>query len=455
MAAVNVFVAARGNQFMTDIAGWIVEAAALTGRTVELIDDRLPSADGSINLVVAPHEFFELFKAPRLDLQCAAAASVCINTEQPGTSWFRLAVDACRRGLLTLDISDQGVAALRGAGVAVERLRLGGVPSMQATHPSVDRPIDVLFMGGLDDRRGAALAELAPHLWRRHTDIRLVGGDRPIHDATPQTVFGAEKYDLLSSAKLLLNIHRDRPGGSESLAEHPPYFEWARAVEAIAQGCVVITEPSEGCEPLVAGAHFVEATVDEMAGVIDELLEDEVASCRHRCTGSPDRLRRTCARELIGTAARPNRIGSPPPSRRSHQLALRSSGLVARGAQSGPAPGSARTVSPVPADPGHGQAHRHGRERGASTPRCRGVRTDPRQPPAHRADRDPRLRRRRPGGQCGGLALQLRRCRDRHVDQHRRQRRREVRDRRRRRPCDRRQPCGGAESSSTIIRPFR
>ena len=171
--------------------------------------------------------------------------------------------------------------------MAVERLRLGGVPSMQATPPSIDRPIDVLFMGGLDDRRGAALAELAPHLWRRHTDIRLVGGDRPIHEATPQTVFGAEKYALLSSAKLLLNIHRDRPAGSESVAEHPPYFEWARAVEAMAQGCVVITEPSEGCEPLMAGTHFVEATVDEMAGVIDELLDDEprradIAAQAHR-----------------------------------------------------------------------------------------------------------------------------------------------------------------------------
>jgi hypothetical protein len=287
VAGVNVFVAARGNQFMTDIAGWVVEAVALTGRTVELIDDRLPSADGSINLVVAPHEFFELFKAPRLDLQRAAAASVCINTEQPGTSWFRLAVDVCRRGLLTLDISDQGVAALHGAGVAAERFRLGGVPSMQATASSADRSIDVLFMGGLDDRRGAALAELAPHLWTRHTDFRLVGGDRPIHETTPQTVFGAEKYDLLSSAKVLLNIHRDRPARSESVAEHPPYFEWARAVEAMAHGCVVITEPSEGCEPLVAGTHFVDATVDGMAAVIDELLEDEprradIAAQAHR-----------------------------------------------------------------------------------------------------------------------------------------------------------------------------
>ncbi len=270
MAALNVFVAGRGNHFMVEIAGWIAEAAGLTGRPVEVISDRLPRADGSINVVVAPHEFFELYRAPRHELHSAAAASICVNTEQPGTSWFRLALDTCRRGLLTLDISDQGAEALRVEGVSVERLRLGGVPSMNSQTSTTDRRIDVLFMGGIDDRRGAALADLAPHLWNRHADIRLVGGDRPIGAATPQTAFGADKYRLLSSAKVLLNIHRDRPA-----TEASPYFEWARAVEAMANGCVVITEPSQGCEPLVAGTHFIEAEIDQMASAIEGLLTDE------------------------------------------------------------------------------------------------------------------------------------------------------------------------------------
>jgi Glycosyl transferase family 2/Glycosyl transferases group 1 len=270
--AVNVFVAERGNRFMSEIAEWIAEAARLSGRSVAIVNDRLPTADGSINLVVAPHEFFELFEARPHDLQRAAAASVCLNTEQPGTSWFLLAAEACRRGLMTLDLSDQGVAALRNAGIAVERLQLGGVPSMQPVGAPIDRSVDVLFMGGLDDRRGAALAELAAHLWELHADLRLVGGDRPIDSATPQAVFGTDKYRLLSSAKLLLNIHRGR--AVENGSTLPPYFEWARAVEAMAQGCVVVTEPSDGFAPLVAGIHFVEATIDDMATTIHQLLDD-------------------------------------------------------------------------------------------------------------------------------------------------------------------------------------
>src|SRR4051812_13120498 len=124
-APVNVFVAARGNEFMRDIAGWIVEAATIAGREARLVDDRLPAVDGSINLVVAPHEFFELFDASREQLQHAAAASVCICTEQPGTPWFGLTLDVARLAPVAYDINDHGVAGLRAAGVDARRLQLG------------------------------------------------------------------------------------------------------------------------------------------------------------------------------------------------------------------------------------------------------------------------------------------------------------------------------------------
>ena len=56
MKPVEVFVSSRGNAFMTDIARWVVEAAQQAGRTASLVCDRLPSAGGTINLVVAPHD---------------------------------------------------------------------------------------------------------------------------------------------------------------------------------------------------------------------------------------------------------------------------------------------------------------------------------------------------------------------------------------------------------------
>lgn len=271
-APVKVFVASTGNGFMRDIGSWLVEATRLGGRTATLVDDSLPGADGAINLVVAPHEFFELFDASASELQRAAAASVCVCTEQPGTPWFHLAVDACRRGLYTLDINPQGVAALRDVGVDSAHLPLGAVPSITA--PVVDRSIDVLFMGGLDDRRAAVLADLAPHLYRRNADIRVFHFDRPVTATTPGVLFGAEKYALLASSTLLVNLHRDRSAHLPAGTIPPAYFEWARMIEAMANGCVVVTEPSEGFEPLRAGTHFVETSAERMAAALDELLAD-------------------------------------------------------------------------------------------------------------------------------------------------------------------------------------
>jgi hypothetical protein len=198
---------------------------------------------------------------------------VCVCTEQPGTPWFHLSVDACRRGLAALDISAHGVAALCAVGVRAERLTLGAVPSM--TVPSRERTIDVGFLGGLDDRRGAVLAELAPALSRRRSELRLFRFDHPVGGHTPGLVFGREKYELLASTRVLLNIHRDRSADLPRDAEPAAYFEWARMVEAMASGCVVLTEPATGYEPLEPGVHFVEAAATDFAVALEALLGDE------------------------------------------------------------------------------------------------------------------------------------------------------------------------------------
>ncbi len=280
-APVKVFVAPTGNGFMRDIASWLVEAAVAAGRAAVLVEDALPCIDGSLNLVVAPHEFFELFEATMPELQRAAAASICVCTEQPGTPWFHLSIDACRRGIATLDINPQGVTALREVGVEARHLRLGGLSSLDVSSTGA-RPIDVLFLGGLDDRRGEVLADLAPHLWPRRAEVRVFRFDRPITPATPGVVFGRAKYELLASSTLLVNLHRDRSSDLPAGATPPAYFEWARMIEAMANGCVVVTEPSEGFEPLIAGQHFVEATSPDIAAAIDSLLADPERIARLR-----------------------------------------------------------------------------------------------------------------------------------------------------------------------------
>lgn len=263
MHPLNVFVAPQGNAFMTDIASWIVEAAAELGRTSALVDDGSPPEDpDAINLVVAPHEFYLLSDFDDRTIHHAVQVSVPLCTEQPGTPWFDIGLVTAEASAMALDINVHGVAALRRAGLDARHLRLGGVASMSA--PVVERDLDLVFMGGKTDRRAARLAQLAPVLWDRVVDLRLFTFTEPVRPGTPGLVFGADKYEFLARSRILLNVHRDD--------QRPGYFEWARMVEAMANGCCIVTEPVADHEPFVAGEHFVET--DDLAGTVEELLDD-------------------------------------------------------------------------------------------------------------------------------------------------------------------------------------
>lgn len=262
MKAVDVFVAASGNAFMTDIANWLVEAATLADRSARLVTDRLPDDPGITNLVVAPHEFFLLSAATDAELHASAAVSIPVCTEQPRTPWFQLALGVCRPSSLVLDINDDGVAALQREGVRARRLRLGGVPSMVGG--LAERDIDVVFLGGDTDRRRVVLSTLGPVLADRRSELRLFRFDVPVHGDVPGLVFGADKYALLARSRILVNIHRDD--------RRPAYFEWARMVEAMANGVTVVTEPSSGFAPLEPGVHFV--VTDDLASTVEQLLAE-------------------------------------------------------------------------------------------------------------------------------------------------------------------------------------
>ena len=101
-------------------------------------------------------------------------------------------------------------------------------------------------------------------LSERRAELRLFRFSTPVHSGNPGLVFGTEKYELLARSRLLVNVHRDD--------SEPGYFEWVRMVEAMANGCTVITEPCTGFEPLLPGVHFVEAS--DLASAVREMLDD-------------------------------------------------------------------------------------------------------------------------------------------------------------------------------------
>ncbi len=155
---VAVFVAGGGNGFMTDIAMWLVEAAAATGRAATLVEDRLPDDPHLANLVVAPHELYVLSGADERAVAASCRISIPVCTEQPGTSWFRSSVTLSRPAPFALDINAPGVEALRSQQVAADQACRRVGPSHGGRRPTAGRAVlqEALRIGR--DNFGAAPA---------------------------------------------------------------------------------------------------------------------------------------------------------------------------------------------------------------------------------------------------------------------------------------------------------
>ncbi len=189
-----------------------------------------------------------------------------IGTEQPGTVWFERQLPYLGGARLALDLDSHAVEHLRRVGIHSQRVPLGYHHSWDhwggdATRP---RPRDVVFLGAVNHRRERFLAEAASRLWDRRFELRLFEVNKPKHAEDAGFLAGADKWSWLAGTKLLLNVHR----GSA------PYFEWLRALEAMVNGCVLVTEPSDDPAPLVPGEHFVQAPLHLLSEYAIGLLAD-------------------------------------------------------------------------------------------------------------------------------------------------------------------------------------
>lgn len=256
--------ASAGNYFMTELLAALSTTAAEAGHKSILASDAFPD-DAEIDAYVAiPHELHATV-APSLypsQEQCARTIALC--TENPGSEWF----DGLRHLIphfgACAAINRASADALTDSGLPCTHVQLGYTPLWDTWRggPS-ERPIDVAYLGSADPRRDRALAEFGRWLGRRETRL-LRPPAAPKPRARPDYLRGPDKYALLGSAKVLVNLHRS---GTSN-------FEWVRYLEAVANGCVVVSEPSLDAHPLVAGEHLVVADAQSIPMVVEDLLEE-------------------------------------------------------------------------------------------------------------------------------------------------------------------------------------
>jgi Glycosyl transferase family 2 len=111
----------------------------------------------------------------------------------------------------------------------------------------VTRPIDIVFTAECTPRRERLIADASALLWEWQTDLRFNGSCE------------------LADARIVLSVH----GGDEL------DFDWRGAADAIANGCVIVSETSVGFEPLVPGEHFVMAPYENVVEQAVALAFDE------------------------------------------------------------------------------------------------------------------------------------------------------------------------------------
>ncbi len=257
-----------GSAFMVELMEVLADAVRRAGGAAVSYEGAIPVDGGDAVYVVIPHEYFVIVPGPLHPSVDTRSRVIGLCVEHPGTSTFETFV-ANSRGLgAVMATSSDALMELQRRGVAAELFVLGYSPIWdQWGGRAAERPVDMVYLGTLNTRRSKVIGSWAPSLWNWQTRL-LMPPHEPMTRPRPYFLMAHEKWRLLASAKILLNLHRD---GAHAL-------EWVRVLEAACNGCVVVSERSVGCGPLVPGEHFVVGRPENLATLASTLL-------RH-----PDRL---------------------------------------------------------------------------------------------------------------------------------------------------------------------
>ena len=237
------------------------------GCAADVLYDELPAEDSDDPIVVVgPHDVYPHLVAPDPDaVSRSLARTTLICCDRPFTAEWRASLRQAVSARAVLHVSELGSIALRRHGIPALNFQLGYHESLDAgAGPGTERPLDVVCLAALTPRREQVLAEAAPVLAAHDVDLRLVGS--PSTPARPAlgSVWGDAKRQLLAAAKVSLNVHPD-----DDFA-----FEWLRALDALCNRSVLVSEESVGFSPLVPGRHFVSGTATSLPLLLDHVLRD-------------------------------------------------------------------------------------------------------------------------------------------------------------------------------------
>lgn len=259
--------ASRQNAFFEELLNAIEHAVSAAGVQVRRQVDCFPDPQEGEVFLFVPHEYIALTEPESHPGAEHLAHTVVFQTEQPGTSWFEVALEWCRRSAATVDLNVSGAHALRLRGIEATHLPIGYTPrwDVWGGDPESPRDIDVTVLAGHTPRRARSLAQLGPTLSRFHSRLMLFDGTSPIQAGDPGVIFGEDLSRHLASTRIVLNLHRSEVA----------YFEWHRALRAAVNGAVFVTEHSLDADPLRPGVDYVAVSEPSLPHVVELLVGDD------------------------------------------------------------------------------------------------------------------------------------------------------------------------------------
>lgn len=285
-----IYTSSIGNYFFNEIRDLVCAGLNKAGFHTLIADEKTGFlADADWHIVIAPHEFFYLGEGKSLSELKWPPNVILINTEQPSTKWFALAFDLFSKAYRVWDINHWAAKAINGQGIPADYLPLGYVKNFSLfedivplpehlltlslpkiirqksylNEPFVKRPIDLLFIGNLSDRREQFFSSNGWLLTQYHCYFHFSDSRQPVLAGINTYMNTPTVIGLCQRSKILLNIHR-----GDDL-----YFEWQRIVmQGIWQKLLVISEPCEPAPPFTANKDYVEAAKDEIVEKINYYL---------------------------------------------------------------------------------------------------------------------------------------------------------------------------------------
>ncbi|NJL52616.1 MAG: hypothetical protein HC930_11070, partial [Hydrococcus sp. SU_1_0] len=186
---VHLFVTSLGNHFMIEIAEIFHEGFKNNGVESQIKVDQRPSTHpepGLIQIVIAPHEFFNLFLEQNLNsrekLNDFAKAVYLLNTEQPGTPWFEMTCHRAKFSLGVLDIAKNTALEYRQRGIMAVHAPLGYASCFEAgvdPHLLPDRNFELLFLGSISAKRDLFISQHAALFNRYQSKIVITRVKKP------------------------------------------------------------------------------------------------------------------------------------------------------------------------------------------------------------------------------------------------------------------------------------